>query len=161
MRNDKCATASIATPRWFGYALQSLVYLAHHVENDVRCPSGEIANKVSTEATLMRRILARLAKANIVEAREGRDGGYYLRKSPESITLAEVYRALEMSEPLCTGMMDTANGVIGTDIKDAFGTIMRETEQMMMEFLEKKTIADLVHKVYAECKEREQVVIES
>ncbi|RUS46628.1 Rrf2 family transcriptional regulator [Cohnella sp. AR92] len=153
MRNDKCAAATIATPRWFGYALQSLVYLAHHVENDVRCPSGEIALKVSTEATLMRRILARLAKANIVEAREGRDGGYYLRKSPDSITLAEVYRALEMSEPLCTGLMETAsgNGIIGTDIKDAFSGIMRDTEELLMEFLEKKTIADLVQKVYADC----------
>lgn len=146
MRNERCGTA---TPRWFGYALQSLVYLAHHAEIDTRCPSGEIADKCSTEATLMRRILARLARANIVEAREGRDGGYYLRKSPETITLAEVYRALEMTEPLCTGLMDTAEGgMIGTDMKDAFSDIMKETEDLMMAVLEKRTVADLVRQTY-------------
>lgn len=147
MKNEKCGGA--ATPRWFGYALQSLVYLAHHAENDVRCPSGEIATKVCTEATLMRRILARLARANIVEAREGRDGGYFLRKPPETITLAEVYRALEMSEPLCTGLMDTASdGMIGMEIKGAFSGIMKETEQLMMTLLEKRTVGDLVKEVY-------------
>ena len=146
MRNEKCVAA---TPRWFGYALQSLVYLAHHAENDSRCPSGEIADKCSTEATLMRRILARLARANIVEAREGRDGGYYLRKSPETITLAEVYRALEMTEPLCTGLMDTAEGgMIGMEMKDAFSDIMKETEELMMAVLEKRTVADLVRQTY-------------
>jgi len=97
----------------------------------------------------MRRILARLARANIVEAREGRDGGYFLRKPPETITLAEVYRALEMSEPLCTGLMDTASdGMIGMEIKGAFSGIMKETEQLMMTLLEKRTVGDLVKEVY-------------
>ncbi|WP_027094593.1 RrF2 family transcriptional regulator [Cohnella thermotolerans] len=147
MRNERCG--GVATPRWFGYALQSLVYLAQRSEFDSRCPSGEIADIVCTEATLMRRILARLAKANIVEAREGRDGGYFLRKSPETITLAEVYRALEMTEPLCTGLMDTASdGMIGMEIKDTFSEIMKETEQLMMVVLEKRTVADLVRQVY-------------
>lgn len=146
MRNDRCGTA---TPRWFGYALQSLVYLARHAENDSRCPSGEIAHKCCTEATLMRRILARLARANIVEAREGRDGGYYLRKSPETITLAEVYRALEMTDPLGVGLMDTASdGLIGVEIKDSFSDIMKETEQLMMTALEKRTVADLVRQSF-------------
>ncbi|CAM3675425.1 Rrf2 family transcriptional regulator [Cohnella lubricantis] len=146
MRNDRCGTA---TPRWFGYALQSLVYLAHRAENDSRCPSGEIADKCSTEATLMRRILARLARANIVEAREGRDGGYYLRKSPETITLAEVYRALEMIDPLGVGLMDTAEGcMLGMGMKSVFTDITKETEQLMMAVLEKRTVADLVRQTY-------------
>lgn len=101
----------------------------------------------------MRRILARLARANIVEAREGRDGGYYLRKPPETITLAEVYRALEMTEPLCTGLMDTASdGLIGMEMKDAFSDIMKETEHLMMTALEKRTVADLVQQTYYEAK---------
>lgn len=146
MRNDRCGTA---TPRWFGYALQSLVYLAHHAENECRCPSGEIADRCSTEATLMRRILARLARANIVEAREGRDGGYYLRKSPDTITLAEVYRALEMTDSLGVGLMDVAEGgCIGSGMKDAFTDIMKETELLMMAVLEKRTVADLVQQTY-------------
>lgn len=97
----------------------------------------------------MRRILARLARANIVEAREGRDGGYYLRKSPETITLAEVYRALEMTDPLGVGLMDTASdGLIGVEIKDSFSDIMKETEQLMMTALEKRTVADLVRQSF-------------
>lgn len=147
MKNERCGGQ--ATPRWFGYALQSLVYLAKRAENESRCPSGEIALTICTEATLMRRILSRLARANIVEAREGRDGGYYLSKSPETITLAEVYRALELTETFCTGLMDTtSDGWIGLEIKDAFTDITKETEQLVMTMLEKRTIADLVRQVY-------------
>lgn len=147
MKNEKCGGA--ATPRWFGYALQSLVYLSHHACNQSRCPSGEIALKICTEATLTRRILALLAKADIVEAREGRDGGYALRKSPDTITLAEVYRALHIVDPLFSGMMDTANdGAIGTEVKPVFMEVVRESEKRLMDVLERRTIADLIRDVY-------------
>jgi len=152
MAIEKCG-GTAATPRWFGFALQSLVYLAHRAQNESRCPSGEIAGIVCTEATLMRRILAKLARAGIVEAREGREGGYYLRKPPEAITLAEVYRALELTEPLCAGMMDTADGGrIGPEIKDAFSDLMIETERLMMELLERRTVAELVERTFGEKK---------
>ncbi|MBB6673252.1 RrF2 family transcriptional regulator [Cohnella nanjingensis] len=147
MATERCG--GVATPRWFGFALQSLVYLAHHADNGTRCPSGEIAGKCYTEATLMRRILARLARAQIVEAREGRDGGYFLKKPPSEITLAEVYRALEMTDPLYAGMMDTAScGPIGQEMRDAFTEVVQQSEQMMMEQLGRKTIADLIRQVY-------------
>jgi len=150
MATDKCGGA--ATPRWFGYALQSLVYLAHHADRDDRCPSGEIAGGCATEATLMRRILSRLARAQIVGVREGREGGYFLLRPPESITLGEVYRALEIAEPLHSGMLDSADDctALGSGMKEAFGDVIRETERKMMEVLDGRTIADMIGQVFGQ-----------
>jgi len=133
-----------ATPKWFGHALKSLVFLSH---SGNRCPSGEIAGHVCTETTLMRRVLARLVKAGIVEAREGRDGGYALAKSPESITYADVYRAIQMTEPLYAGLLDTASGgPFADELRNAFEELVSESEERLLQVLERHTIAELLAK---------------
>ena len=77
-------------PKWFGLAVQALIILAK--ENNQTCPSVEIANYLQSEDTLMRRVLAMLAREGILETREGRDGGYRLKKASESIALVDLYR---------------------------------------------------------------------
>ncbi|MEI7026931.1 RrF2 family transcriptional regulator [Paenibacillus sp. y28] len=146
-----------ATPRWFGFALQSLVFLANSTCPESRCPSGEIADHVCSEATLMRRILARLARAGIVEAREGRDGGYYLSKAPETITFADVYRAVQMTEPLFSGMLETTSeGPLSAEFNLAFQELADEAEAHLLQLLEKRTIADLCDIVYSAAEARKE-----
>jgi Rrf2 family transcriptional repressor of oqxAB len=84
MNPEKCVGSH--HPKWFGLALQALVILSK--DNVKTCPSAELAVYLQSEATLLRRILATLAKGGILETREGRDGGYRLRRDPQSITLA-------------------------------------------------------------------------
>jgi Rrf2 family transcriptional repressor of oqxAB len=135
----------VATPKWFGLALQSLVFLA---KNEERCPSVQIAGHLCSEATLLRRILARLAKANIVEAREGRDGGYYLIKSVETITFADVYRAIQMADPLFSGLLETTIDSPFEDImQSAFTEVIHDSEARILEVLEQHTIAELLQKI--------------
>lgn len=55
----------------FGLALQALVFMS---DSPNRHPSTNIADHLCSEATLIRRILAKLAQENILEVREGRDG---------------------------------------------------------------------------------------
>ncbi len=88
-------------PKWFGLAVQALIILAK--ENIQMCPSIEIANYLQSEATLMRRVLAVLAREGILETREGRDGGYRLKKAPESIALVDLYSAFQVSSRSSTG----------------------------------------------------------
>jgi Rrf2 family transcriptional regulator, repressor of oqxAB len=76
---------------WFPVAVQALVYLA---QSDAACSSSAMAPELNAHAVFRRRVLAQLGRANQIEAREGRDGGYRLARSPEQITLAVVYRAV-------------------------------------------------------------------
>ena len=76
---------------WFPVAVQALVYLA---QPEVACSSSAMAPELNVHAVFLRRVLAQLGRANLIEAREGRDGGHRLARSPEQITLAEVYRAV-------------------------------------------------------------------
>lgn len=77
------------------YALRALVYLARDVGR------GELvtADRISTEAALPRRLLARvmakLARAGLVESSEGRGGGTRLARPPEEVTLREAVEAVE------------------------------------------------------------------
>jgi Rrf2 family protein len=74
-------------PTWFAVAVRALVYLACA---ERLCPGATMAGAVNAHAAFLRRIMAQLARAGIVEAREGRDGGYRLALPPEQITLADV-----------------------------------------------------------------------
>ncbi|WP_337098177.1 Rrf2 family transcriptional regulator [Paenibacillus sp. YIM B09110] len=143
---DKERCANVAPHRWFGLSLQALVILA---QKPNICPSAEIASRLDADATLLRRVLVKLARENLIETREGRDGGYRLKRSPESITLADVYTALKVGEPLCSNMLDTASSQeFGLEMKAAFTEIASEVERKTLEALQPYTIADLAQRAF-------------
>jgi Rrf2 family protein len=54
---------------------------------------------VDAHAVFLRRVLAQLAQAGIVQAREGRTGGYQLARAAGQINLAEVYSSVKLVGP--------------------------------------------------------------
>jgi Rrf2 family protein len=77
---------------WFRVAVQSLVLLAAH--GDEPCSSAAMADDLDAHAVFLRRVLATLVRADLVAAREGRDGGYRLARPADQITLADVFCAI-------------------------------------------------------------------
>lgn len=57
--------------------------------------SSYLASSVNTNPVVIRRILSDLQKANLVETQPGKSGGARLSKSPDSISLLDVYKAVE------------------------------------------------------------------
>ncbi|MBB3150857.1 Rrf2 family protein [Paenibacillus endophyticus] len=142
MKADRLTSS--AQPKWFGLALQALVVLSHKSEV---YPSAAIADRLESEATLLRKVLAKLAAAQLIETREGRDGGYRLKRSPEHISLADVYRALKVGEPLCSGMLDTIGcRDSNAHMQSAFVDIAKEVEEKTLETLQQHTIAQLAQR---------------
>ncbi|MBW5447116.1 transcriptional regulator [Cohnella sp. CFH 77786] len=132
-------------PKWFGLALQALVILSK--EQIHTCPSAELANYLQSEATLLRRILAVLAREGILETREGRDGGYRMKRDPKTVTLAEVYSALQVGDPLCYGIKETTGShPFGQEMKAAFQELTQEMNQSLKEVLSRYTIAELAER---------------
>src|SRR6201992_4413921 len=70
-----------------------LVLLAS--EPDTLQTSTDIALKLDTNPVVVRRVLAPLQQAKLIESQKGPTGGSRLLKSPKAISLADVYKAVE------------------------------------------------------------------
>ncbi|TYP74905.1 RrF2 family transcriptional regulator [Paenibacillus methanolicus] len=131
-------TYQIEPPK-FRKAVHILIYLA---KDGAFQSSATIACSVQSHATFLRRILALLANAGIVETREGREGGYGLKTSPDRISLAEVYMAVRGEEHDCAAAEAACEQ---TEMLDsAMDEIMLEADKRMQEFLQGYTLADLM-----------------
>ena len=58
--------------------------------------SEELAKNVCTNPARIRKIMAKLKKAELVATKEGIDGGYHFIRDPSTVTLREVSEAIEM-----------------------------------------------------------------
>ncbi|MEK8130558.1 Rrf2 family transcriptional regulator [Paenibacillus filicis] len=140
---ERTMTDSISSTRWFGLALQILLILADHNE---LCPSGKIAEKMKSRPSFLRKILTHLVKAEIIQAKEGREGGYTLVKDPKDISLMEVYEAIK-AEPLTKGFICMENTACRTpSIESGLLELRDEIEGWITDGLRKKTLADLLNK---------------
>lgn len=128
----------------FGLVLQALVIMARKGNT---CSSCEIAGHLSSEPTLLRRVLGNLTRENILVTREGRDGGYLLNRAPEDLTLAEVYLALEVGESRCNAVNNTmCNDPFGERMKAACTDVLEDMDRSVLGVLEKYTLADIVRR---------------
>lgn len=130
--------------RAFGLVLQALVLLG---QKDETCSSCELAGRLASDATLLRRIMANLTREGILVTREGRDGGYLLNRKPEELTLAEVYLALEVGESCSRAVSGTMPaGDFGERMKAACGEVLEEMDRSVLGILENYTLADLMRR---------------
>ncbi len=77
----------------FAVAAHILTLLAYEAEQPLT--SHYIAGSVNTNPVVIRRVLGLLSKAGLVSSSEGASGGTILAMAAESITLADVYHAVE------------------------------------------------------------------
>ena len=128
------------SPGWFPVAVQALVVIAG---TDGLCSSNTMAQDLKAHAVFVRRVLAQLVRADIVQAREGRDGGYRLARSAEHITLAEVYQAVKQVEPQDEG---ACSGGVNMSVQGILDEVGVEAEQRLLETLGQHTLASVIER---------------
>jgi Rrf2 family protein len=128
---------------WFRVAVRGLVRLA---ETGDICSSVAMARDLNAHAVFLRRIMAQLGQANIVLAREGRDGGYCLARPAESITLAEVYLAVKAVESHEEMACPRGENV---PLQQVLDEVAAEAEQSLLQTLSNHTIASLMERTSA------------
>jgi Rrf2 family protein len=107
-------------------------------------PSAYVASSVNTHAVFLRRILGDLVAAGLVDAREGRTGGYRLARPPDRITLADVYRAVEPEGPLTASpAAPNVKCPVGAGMRRAFAETAGVAEHGLLGALAHETVADL------------------
>lgn len=106
--------------------------------------SAEIADHAGTNPVVVRRVLGRLREAGLLVSEKGHAGGWRLSKSPQEITLADVYVALD--ESLVASMDDTQNAN-KCSVEDALHrrvrSVMQEVEENLISRLRETTIAEV------------------
>lgn len=145
--NSSNRGSQIGPPR-FAIAVHVLTWLA---KSGSFLSSASIASEVNSHATFLRRVLATLVQSGLVEAREGRDGGYSLRLPADRITLADIYMAVK-SEPCeaavkpdsCEAVENVDCGNEGAQLDRTLEHIMNEADLLTVEYLKKYSIADLI-----------------
>lgn len=66
-------------------------------KNDYKITSDFLASSVNANAVVIRRLLQQLKKAGIINVKRG-SGGAEMARSPEEITLLDIYNAVECVE---------------------------------------------------------------
>ena len=134
-------------PGWFAVALQILVLLEH---SDGVCPSGELAEQIGSHAVFLRRVAAHLVRAGMLEAREGREGGYRLSQPADQVTLADIYRALKHTGSAALIPLEPAAGLtLAPGLRSVMGEINSEIEDQLLAVLSRRTLADLIQRAAA------------
>jgi Rrf2 family protein len=141
MKEVKGMNKNVSCTKWFGLSVQCLLVLAAY---DGICPSTVLAEKLHTKSSFVRKILTHLVKAELVAAKEGRNGGYLLAKKPEDISLVDVYEAVK-ADPYAKGFLDIEGmECFASSTHDALIGLRDEMEQWLLDGLSRKKLADLL-----------------
>lgn len=77
------------------YALRALVYLAREAEREELVTADRISAEAVVPRRLLARVMAKLARAGLIETTEGRGGGSRLSKRPDDVSLRDAVEAVE------------------------------------------------------------------
>ena len=127
----------------FSVAVHVLILIS---EAPTPVSSEQMAESVGTNASYIRKILALLKKAEIVDGRRG-ISGYSLTAAPEQLTLLQIYQAV-MEEPkihlLDIHQNPNDQCVVGRHIRPVLTDMFADIEQVFVRSLADKTLADCI-----------------
>lgn len=110
--------------------------------------SDRLAESVKTNPVVIRRILADLAHAGIVEARRGKSGGATLARPASSIRLVDIYRAVEGVASFCAPpKQGNPSCVVASCMPALIHELIQDVDHAIQERLGSYTVADLVARV--------------
>ena len=133
----------------FPTALQIMLSLAlAHEEGVPMLTSSHLAVGVGSVASLVRKLLAQLAKGGLVTGVAGRSGGVRLARSASEITLAEIYRSVMQGGPLWSTRKDIPHRcIVSTHMDDFFAKLTSDAETAMLVSLSSMTLASSLQKM--------------
>jgi len=123
------------------YGLMALSFLAAREEGEASTAKS-IAECYGIPAELLAKTMQLLARSGIVESRNGPKGGYVLSRRPETITIAEVIRAIEgpIAMAICqSGEASDCDQFLKCPIVQPMGRVQKK----VTELLEGMTLLDM------------------
>ena len=129
----------------FSIALHLMVGLAL---SDGEVTSRMLAHSVNTNPGFVRRTLAKLSKAGLVQTTTGNEGACRIARQPRKITLLEIYRAVNAPAAFAIHSYAVQKKCpISANIKPAQEKILGRAQKALEVHLANTTLSDLVDKV--------------
>ncbi len=132
----------------FTLAVHALVCLNHKKET---VSSDVLADNICTHPARVRRVMALLKKAKLVETKEGRPGGGYLFISDaEAVTLKDVAKAVSamfVSSDWRSGSIDK-ECLVASGMGEIMDGIYTELNALCYDRLAETTIADIDRQIF-------------
>ena len=122
------------------YGLIALKHLAHHRQEHA-CSANEIAVEYGISATLMAKVLQKLAKQGLVAAKHGSTGGYQLARQPDKISALEVLTAID--GPVLITSCVTSHGNCDASERCSVKEPLQRVNESILNVLSMVTIAHL------------------
>src|ERR1700733_5720558 len=127
------------------YAFHALSHLAEgYGKGHVRISNIAIERKIPLK--FLENILNELKKANILESKKGKGGGYILRDSPKKTNLATVMRIIDGPIALlpCVSLNFYKKCEDCDEVNCGLRKVMAITRDATLKILERKTLADII-----------------
>ena len=107
--------------------------------------SGSLAQSVNACPSFVRRVMSKLAKADLVRTTTGKSGSCALARDPRDISLLDVYRAVEAPKAFAIHHYPAQrNCKISCGIKPALQKVLDKTQNSMEASIKTTTLADVL-----------------
>ena len=130
----------------FSIAVHLLAGLA--CRGDEGVTSAHLAASVNTSPSFVRRTLARLSKAGLVETTTGKAGACWLAKDAKNISLLDVYKAVDAPKAFSIhSYAEQKVCTVSCHIKTALAKALGKTQKAMETSLANISLAEIVSEV--------------
>ncbi|MES2439424.1 MAG: Rrf2 family transcriptional regulator [Verrucomicrobiota bacterium] len=107
--------------------------------------SAQLAGSVNTSPSFIRRTLAKLSKAGLIETSKGKNGFCRLAKNPPDISLLDIYLAVEAPKAFSIHHYEETNACqVSCNIKSVLEDALNKTQKGMEDSLAKITLCSLI-----------------
>jgi FeS assembly SUF system regulator len=122
------------------YGLIAVKHLATHRQVHA-CSAGEIAEEYGISATLMAKVLQKLAHQSVVVSKHGSSGGYQLAKDPSQISALDVISAID--GPVLITSCVTSHGNCDATERCSVREPLRRVNESILNVLNTVTISQM------------------
>ena len=118
-----------------------IMTLLHAAGNEL-LSSDYIAGSTNVNPALIRKEISNLTKLGLIASKEGKSGGYTLGKPADTITLADIYEAVQ-ANPVLGKARNIPNPAcpVGRQINNHLNTLEKEITNTITSKLRKQTLA--------------------
>jgi Rrf2 family protein len=110
--------------------------------------SAVLAESVNADPTFVRKSLSKLSKAGLITTTRGKNGASILTRSPEQITLLDIYRASAAPPTFAIHNYPVEKRCrISCNIKVCMSSVLRKAQDSFEKALDRITLAEVVGEI--------------
>ena len=116
--------------------------------NGEEIPSATLAESVNADPTFVRKSLSKLSKAGLIVTTRGKNGASRLTRSPNQITLMDIYRASAAPPAFAIHSYPVEKRCpISCNIKGYMSSVLKKAQDGFENSLDGITLADVVREI--------------